>query len=113
MLEQRRDAIARHYRQQREESEDTTDPPPMDASDQAAREEVMTFRDHRAEHEIGQLQAIDDALARIDDGSYGICQECSQPIDGARLRVSPEAELCVACAEDLEPPHLRHRGPTL
>ena len=113
MLEQHQDVLTRHFRGQREETEDTSDPPPMDMSDQATREEVMTFRDSRIERDRHQLQAIDAALARIDDGSYGICLECAQPIDGARLRVSPEAELCVACAEDREPPHTRHRGPTL
>lgn len=40
---------------------------------------------------------IDDALARIDDKTYGACERCFQPIPKARLRALPYARLCVAC----------------
>jgi DnaK suppressor protein len=39
------------------------------------------------------------ALARIDDGSYGICTSCGQPIGKARLQAFPRATLCVACKQ--------------
>jgi DnaK suppressor protein len=40
---------------------------------------------------------IDRALAKIDDGTYGICEHCGQPIPEARLEALPYAALCVAC----------------
>jgi RNA polymerase-binding transcription factor DksA len=43
----------------------------------------------------GELKDIDDALRRIDDGSYGICEECGKPIDEARLEAVPWARYCV------------------
>ena len=44
------------------------------------------------------LAEIDDALARFDDGHYGTCQVCSQPIGEARLEAMPAARLCMSCA---------------
>ena len=44
------------------------------------------------------LSDIDDALAKIDAGSYGVCEQCSQEIGDARLEAMPAARLCIACA---------------
>ena len=46
----------------------------------------------------GRLQRIDAALGRIEDGSYGECLECDEPIPPRRLEIDPAAALCVACA---------------
>ncbi len=48
--------------------------------------------------ELGQ---VDDALARIRTGDYGLCAVCGTPIPVARLEVRPFATHCVACAERL------------
>jgi RNA polymerase-binding protein DksA len=48
-------------------------------------------------NEEGVLSAIDAALARIEDGSYGLCQRCGQPIAQERLRAIPYATLCIDC----------------
>ncbi|MEW6051895.1 MAG: TraR/DksA C4-type zinc finger protein [Candidatus Zixiibacteriota bacterium] len=40
---------------------------------------------------------IDEALRRIQDGSYGTCQTCSKPISQARLEAVPHARLCIDC----------------
>jgi RNA polymerase-binding protein DksA len=45
------------------------------------------------------LAQVEEALSRIDDGSYGVCQRCGEPIDAARLRVLPYATLCIRCKE--------------
>ncbi len=45
------------------------------------------------------LTQVEDALARIDSGMYGICQRCGGPIDHARLRAIPYAKLCIRCKE--------------
>ncbi|WP_022887045.1 TraR/DksA family transcriptional regulator [Glaciibacter superstes] len=46
--------------------------------------------------------AIDAALARIDDGTYGICTRRGEVIGRARLEARPAAELCIDCARELE-----------
>jgi len=54
-----------------------------------------------------ELQQINAALARIDEGSYFNCSECGAPIPEARLELLPFTTLCVQCAELLEK---RQRG---
>lgn len=44
-----------------------------------------------------QIQEIEEALERIEQGTYGTCEGCGQPIPRARLRAMPSARLCVAC----------------
>jgi DnaK suppressor protein len=43
----------------------------------------------------GELKDIDDALRRLEQGTYGICEECGKPIDEARLEAKPWARYCV------------------
>lgn len=40
---------------------------------------------------------IRHALAKFDDASYGLCEECGNPIGFSRLQARPEARLCIAC----------------
>lgn len=46
-----------------------------------------------------QLQQVRAALARLDAGTYGICQECGQPIDDERLELLPLTMHCIRCAQ--------------
>jgi DnaK suppressor protein len=48
------------------------------------------------------LKKIDQAILRLEDGSYGRCQECEQEISEARLRALPFAVLCRDCQERAE-----------
>ncbi len=43
------------------------------------------------------VDEIDRALAKMDAGTYGVCERCGQPIPKARLKALPYAALCVAC----------------
>lgn len=54
-----------------------------------------------AEAAASELQQVDDAIARLDAGTYGVCANCGRPIPEARLEVRPFATHCVACAEKL------------
>ena len=48
------------------------------------------------------LKKIDQAIQRLDNGSYGVCQECEQEIASARLRALPFAVLCRDCQAETE-----------
>ncbi|MFQ5834874.1 MAG: TraR/DksA family transcriptional regulator [bacterium] len=52
-----------------------------------------------AEAELKELKQIDDALARIESGSYGTCRRCGSSIRKDRLKALPYATLCVKCKE--------------
>ena len=49
--------------------------------------------------DIKLLREVQDALRRIDQGSYGVCYECEEPISTKRLDAVPWAKFCVACQE--------------
>jgi DnaK suppressor protein len=50
-----------------------------------------------AGHNATQLRSVRYALAKFDDGSYGECEECGNPIGFSRLQARPEARLCITC----------------
>ena len=68
------------------------------ASDTYERELSMNIVS--SEQEI--LYQIDDALKRLDDGSYGVCQQCNTPIVMSRLKAVPYASLCIGCQRTKE-----------
>ncbi|MCW8982594.1 MAG: TraR/DksA family transcriptional regulator [Gammaproteobacteria bacterium] len=49
-----------------------------------------------------ELIAIEQALKRIEDGAFGDCLECDEPIAPQRLELTPTATLCISCANNLE-----------
>lgn len=55
-----------------------------------------------ASNEMEVLYVLDDALKRIDEGTYGICEDCKQPISKTRLKALPQASLCIKCQEKRE-----------
>jgi RNA polymerase-binding transcription factor len=44
------------------------------------------------------LGDIDNALAKLDEGTYGVCERCGKPVGGDRLEAMPAARLCIQCA---------------
>ena len=58
------------------------------------RQHVVSLLEQARDH----LAAIDDALSRLDEGGYGRCEICGQPIAPERLAARPTATRCVACA---------------
>src|SRR5205823_1168517 len=48
------------------------------------------------------LAKIDEALARMEEGTFGTCQECEEPIEPRRLEARPVSTLCIACKERQE-----------
>ncbi len=73
------------------------------AGDDQADAGAKTFQ---REYELAQTQNARElldfaerALARIDDGTYGVCESCGQPIGKARLQAFPRATLCVTCKQ--------------
>jgi DnaK suppressor protein len=56
----------------------------------------------RVERDVNELSAIEAALSRIRNGSYGICSDCASFIDFPRLVAHPTASRCLTCQESFE-----------
>jgi len=54
------------------------------------------------ENERMRLKEVDESLDRIENGTYGVCEECGGPISLKRLEVRPVAKYCVPCLTKLE-----------
>jgi DnaK suppressor protein len=101
-LEQMREQTVRTVQRELSEGREHTKDDGMDtydlASDARDREisTILTDRDRN------KLVAIDEALERIDDGSYGVCEECGADIAEGRLAALPFTRLCVTCQSEME-----------
>jgi DnaK suppressor protein len=67
-------------------------------SEERTRELDMILTDREKQ----KLKQIDDALDRIEENTYGLCEECGVKIPRARLKVVPFAKYCVECKEAIE-----------
>ncbi|MBI5441214.1 MAG: TraR/DksA family transcriptional regulator [Deltaproteobacteria bacterium] len=76
----------------------------QDMADDAANTYTRQMLLGMSERERRNLREIDAALDRIDEGTYGVCEECQEPISEARLKALPYATLCVDCKADREAP---------
>ena len=79
-----------------------------DIVDLATSDLNMNLNVDLRERERHLMGKIDDALSRIDDGSFGVCEECGETIGIARLQVRPITTLCIKCKEEQE--ELERRG---
>lgn len=68
------------------------------ASNERERE-LSLILGHRDREKLAQ---IDEALSRITDGTYGVCEECGGKIGAERMKVMPFARLCIDCKAELE-----------
>jgi RNA polymerase-binding protein DksA len=61
--------------------------------------EVMDYLGNSAKTEIAMIK---QAIARIDNGQYGMCQVCDEPISKERLEALPYSSMCIKCASKAE-----------
>ena len=72
---------------------------PADMTQESADRDVMV---QILDRESTLVRRLRTAIARINDGSYGLCLKCEEKIAPARLRAIPWAELCLRCQEKAE-----------
>ncbi len=73
-----------------------------DETDLAASEinQNLIFKLRDRERQL--LAKIDEALSRMDEGAFGTCMDCEEPIEPRRLDARPVSTLCIACKEKQE-----------
>ncbi len=68
-----------------------------DPNDRAALEFNRNFMLRIRDRERKLITKIDEAMKRIEDGSYGLCEECEEEIGVERLKARPVTTLCIDC----------------
>lgn len=76
-----------------------------DAGGEVMEDEVMEVEEYSSrlpiEHSLElKLKAINLALKKMEEGNYGICEKCDQPINQERLKAYPAARTCVECKSE-------------
>lgn len=99
LLEQRRAALARQ--DDIDVVESTHDLPVQEIETSPADKATVRLLNDLALEAAGmnaqQMLSVKHAFARLDDGSYGECEECGNPIGFSRLQARPDARLCITC----------------
>src|ERR1051326_5360864 len=70
-----------------------------DMADQASGNNEVHIQLKLKQTDAKILQAIEEALQRIDKGTYGVCRDCGEPIAEARLNAIPWTRVCITCKE--------------
>jgi len=82
-----------------------------DPNDRAALESDRNFDLRLRDRDRKLILKIQEALVRIDEGTFGVCEDCGQPIQEKRLAVRPVTSQCIECKEDQERRERRDRPP--
>ena len=70
-----------------------------DLADQATGNNEVHIQLKLKQTDAKILQAIEEALVRMDKGTYGVCRDCGEPIAAARLKAIPWTRVCITCKE--------------
>jgi RNA polymerase-binding protein DksA len=63
---------------------------------------LKNLADSLSQRDVESLARIKEALLRIDNGTFGLCEECEEPIPEKRLLALPDCKACISCAEEQE-----------
>jgi RNA polymerase-binding protein DksA len=89
----------RHRRHQAAAGFDGEQHPQGDMADQASGNNEVHIALKLKQTDAKILQAIEEALWRIEKGTYGSCRDCGEPIAPARLNAIPWTRVCITCKE--------------
>jgi DnaK suppressor protein len=101
LLEMRRQVL-REISEDLKQGRDTGKEEGMDTYDLASEERDREISFILTDRERDKLQAIQEALERVDDGTYGICEGCEAEISPGRLAALPFTRMCVNCQAEYE-----------
>jgi len=73
-----------------------------DESDMIQANLIKNVSDQLSRRELEYLRQIDKALVRINQGNFGVCEDCEEEISEKRLKAMPYSSLCISCASERE-----------
>jgi DnaK suppressor protein len=106
-LQKERELLVRKLQGNDLSIDDSETPDPVDL---AVRNYSKNVQLAVSENESRQLTLIDEALMRIEDDEYGVCQNCEKDINPKRLQAIPWARYCIECQELVERGELDEEG---
>lgn len=101
-LNERREALIKQAQRTLESDMVLSPDDRFDEVDQASSEYMQAFNFRLRGRERFLIDKIELALRKIDTGTFGICEECEEPISLKRLQARPETPLCIQCKEAQE-----------
>jgi len=99
LLEQKKNSLSSDLAKTRNAEEETTEESTQDIADKAVSSYTREFLYSLSDTDRNTLLRIDQALERIEEGTYSQCRNCGQPISEKRLNAVPWAQHCVDCQE--------------
>jgi DnaK suppressor protein len=112
LLDQLREHTA-HIRADQAAALEAVDDGVKDSVDMSLQDVNQEITLRMGERESQVVADIDQALLRIDEGSYGVCARCGKPIDERRLEAMPTARYDAACQAEVEASRGLDNAPTL
>jgi len=104
---------AQHINDEQARALDIANDDLQQSSDLAVRDVIQELALQLSDHESKMVADIDQALMRMDEGSYGMCVRCGHEIDERRLEALPTARYDAACQAEVEAAKGQGAGPTL
>ena len=110
-LDQVEEGLRTRLAEIRDQIAELTTPPDADATEigfgkrigEGTTEAISRFTDVGVANDLQRIEErIDRALEKLDEGSYGVCDNCGGEIVAGRLKAAPESVLCIECARAAE-----------
>jgi DnaK suppressor protein len=101
-LLKQREAILNKSRKLKEDSYTLGTDGIQDMADAASNAYNADILMSLSDNERNMVREIDSALDKIGSGTYGICEECEEPINEKRLEANPVARYCISCKRMIE-----------
>lgn len=99
LLEEKKNSLSNDLAKTRDAEEETTEESTQDIADKAVSSYTREFLYSLSDTDRNTLVRIDQALDRIDEGTFGFCQNCGVSMSEKRLNAVPWAPHCVDCQE--------------
>ncbi len=99
LLEEKKVSLSAELAKTRDAEEETTEEATQDIADKAVSSYTREFLYSLSDSDRTTLLHIDEALTRIDEGTYGLCVNCTTPMAEKRLLAVPWTPYCIECQE--------------
>ena len=109
-LEAKRDALMDAYIRDKNYGRESDSGGTQDLADKASTSYTKEFLYSLSNNERIILSAVEDAISRIEEGEFGVCEECGEKINKKRLDAVPWARFCLNCQESFDKGQTQEAG---